>query len=170
MAQTVALAQSDYNLQLEPVEDPWIILTVLRCFLNKFSSAASILPVCTGSCSCSAVSNFAGDLEYIRDVSGPKVKLKNRNCAQCGQGMVVRPGFLPSEFFIKIGGNRRAGYFDDVYLPKFPNHRPSAYIQYHPQLKHFRLVKKLKDKLLIVDGLTSVFCDASKEDEVVNSQ
>lgn len=59
---------------------------------------------------------------------------------------------LPDNFLIRIHNNIRINSFEDTDIPRYNNHRPNIYIQYHDELKHFRTLKFQKGKINIYDG------------------
>ncbi len=67
--------------------------------------------------------------------------------------MAISPRFLPEEFFVRVRSSR-AGYFDTVELPYFDGYKQTCYIQFNSETNHFRTVKKIGKKLLILDGFT----------------
>jgi hypothetical protein len=71
--------------------------------------------------------------------------------------MVVRPDFLPEEFFVRVRGSLKAGYFDDTILPYFNDYRASSYIQYDDTKKHFRTIKKIGNRLVLLDGVNTTW-------------
>lgn len=146
-----ALSQSGSTRLLEKQEDPWLVLAILRNFLNNFSSNIPTTPVVELKCSCGS-KLLSGDFDYRREPLSQKVRLKNFLCALCGQDMVPSPCFLPEQFFIRIGGKLRAGYFDEISPPSFPSHKINSWIQYNHRKKHFRCIKAIGRRFLVLDG------------------
>ena len=95
----------------------------------------------------------------MKDPRNPKVRLKQKICAHSGHEMVTSPCFLPEEFFVRVSGTR-AGYFDTVELPFFEGYRPFRYLQFNAEKSHFRTVRKLGRKAVVLDGTSSELLDS----------
>jgi hypothetical protein len=151
------IARDLLKIDLEPTEDPWIVLMALRMYLTGFSQDHAILPVQSSPCGNNDCQKLIGDMEYARRSNDRrKYSPKPYICARCGHGGVPVVESLPYEFYIRLTGEERRGTFDIVNLPRIDGYRINTYIQYNGRTKHFRSIKTSPTGITVMDGTNMV--------------
>jgi hypothetical protein len=85
------IAQDLLKINLEPTEDPWVVLMALRIYFTGFSQDHAILPTQSSPCGNDDCPKLIGDMEYARRPNERrKYSPKPYICARCGHGGVPR--------------------------------------------------------------------------------
>lgn len=70
----------------------------------------------------------------------------------CNNKYTIKIVYLPCEFHIRIANCQRFNTFEEPTDPQFENYRINNYIQYNAQLKHFRNIKIVSGKVILMDN------------------
>jgi hypothetical protein len=151
------IARDVLEINLEQIEDPWIVLMAIRIYLTRFSQDHAILPIQSSPCENNDCPKLIGDMEYARRPNDRrKYSPKPYICARCGHGGVPRVESLPNEFYIRLTGDERRGTFDTVELPRIDGYRINTYIQYNGRNMHFRTIKTSPIGITVMDGTNTI--------------
>lgn len=72
-------------------------------------------------------------------------------CPKCEKDTQHEAYYLPKQFCIKIGNGKMKNQYDRFNLPKFPGFIINKLIQFNVKIKHFRTIKWIGKKYIILD-------------------
>lgn len=96
MARVREMAMATGGIRLGDMEDPFLIIQVIRLWMERYRPREALVPICESGCGGDGgCARIAGDLLYEKSEATMELTQSEIICGRCGRGGVPRVEFLP---------------------------------------------------------------------------